>query len=61
MAPAPLIEAFENSVELGLQRIRSAVIESRLLATLRDTLLPKLISGELRVEQGYNFVAKEGV
>jgi len=61
VAPAPLIEAFENSVELGLQRIRSAVIESRLLATLRDTLLPRLISGELRVEQGYNFVAKEGV
>jgi hypothetical protein len=28
---------------------RAAKVESRTLAALRDTLLPKLISGELRV------------
>jgi len=28
--------------------------ESRTLATLRDTLLPKLLSGELRVADGAN-------
>lgn len=32
-------------------------VESRTLATLRDTLLPKLISGELRVKDAERFVA----
>jgi len=32
-----------------LQQILSNLHESRLLTGLRDTLLPKLISGELRV------------
>ncbi len=33
------------------RRIRSNVTESRTLAALRDTLLPKLVSGKLRVTQ----------
>jgi type I restriction enzyme S subunit len=33
------------------QRIVSNERESRTLAALRDTLLPKLISGELRVHE----------
>ena len=31
--------------------------ESRTLATLRDALLPKLISGELRVKDAERFIA----
>jgi type I restriction enzyme S subunit len=47
--PAPLVEAFD-SVAVGSQRrCEEIVSESLTLATLRDTLLPKLISGELRV------------
>lgn len=34
--------------------------ESRTLATLRDTLLPKLISGELRLKNVENFVGSAG-
>ncbi len=30
-------------------RIRAATAESRYLGTLRDSLLPKLVSGELRI------------
>lgn len=41
----------EETVLAWLEAIGWAVkVESRTLAALRDTLLPKLISGELRVE-----------
>ena len=35
-----------------LERIEVNQFESRVLADLRDTLLPKLVSGELRVPDG---------
>lgn len=35
------------------QRLVQALNESRLLSELRDTLLPKLISGEIRVPEGF--------
>jgi type I restriction enzyme S subunit len=47
----------ERAAEYGsmvmpmFERIAANVQESRTLATLRDTLLPKLISGELRVPE----------
>ena len=49
MPSAPVIEALETMVHPALERIRIAVHCSRTLSTLRDTLLPKLISGEMRV------------
>jgi type I restriction enzyme S subunit len=39
-----------RTIEPLLQRQAIAEKESKTLATLRDTLLPKLISGELRVK-----------
>ena len=32
-----------------VEKMRDSIMQSRTLAALRDTLLPKLISGELRV------------
>ena len=47
--PRALLEAFD-ALALGLEyRREQAVRESRALAALRETLLPKLISGETRV------------
>lgn len=43
--------AFGRQVSPLLQRVAVASRESKTLAELRDTLLPKLISGELRVRQ----------
>jgi type I restriction enzyme S subunit len=40
-----------------IERIVASVHESRTLAALRDALLPKLISGELRVKDAERFVA----
>ena len=39
-----------------VERIIAARIASRTLAALRDALLPKLISGELRVKDAEGFV-----
>jgi len=43
------LNIFEALVAPQMERIRHNLIESRTLAALRDALLPKLISGELRI------------
>ena len=55
LSPLPsrhIIDAFEKIVAPLLRDIQIKNRESRTLAALRDTLLPKLISGELRVVNG---------
>jgi type I restriction enzyme S subunit len=47
--PAGLAASFGDRVQQCFQRIRAAADESRTLAALRDTLLPKLLSGGIRV------------
>jgi type I restriction enzyme S subunit len=48
--PTPKITAaFDKLVEPLLGQIRANLHQSRTLATLRDTLLPKLLSGELTI------------
>ena len=45
--PKSVANAFENTVAPIFAQMKSLSRESRTLATLRDTLLPKLLSGEL--------------
>ena len=47
--PDSLLEAFEKTVCPLVQRIAAQGEETRTLATLRDTLLPKLLSGAFQV------------
>lgn len=49
LPPKFVAEAFTALTGPWIERIIAAIHESRTLAQLRDTLLPKLISGELRV------------
>lgn len=49
LPPAPLAEAFNDITTLMIKSIRNNILESRTLASIRDALLPKLLSGELRV------------
>jgi len=58
---AELIEAFETRVGSSMERIRAGLFESRTLAALRDALLPKLISGELRVKDADDLVQEATV
>lgn len=50
------IAAFARLAEPCIARVLAASKESRRLSELRDTLLPKLISGELRVKDAGRFV-----
>jgi type I restriction enzyme, S subunit len=50
--------AFDSLVQPLYRRIVSNERESRTLAALRDTLLPRLISGELRVKEAERFVGR---
>ena len=54
--PSGILDAFNRDHQPLLDRILSNHGESRTLATLRDTLLPKLLSGELSVAGGIGLV-----
>ena len=54
--PPTVLAAFEELVTGWFDAILSNVEESRTLAQLRDTLLPKLISGELRIADAERFM-----
>ncbi len=47
--PTPVMDGFTRATKPLLARMNYNIAESRTLAALRDTLLPKLLSGELRV------------
>jgi len=56
--PRPIAEVFGRTVKPSFARASAAVRESRTLTAIRDSLLPKLISGELRVNDA-ELVMKE--
>jgi hypothetical protein len=58
-APRPIAELFGRLIKPLFARAKAATNESRSLAALRDTLLPKLISGELRVKDADRFIEKQ--
>lgn len=51
LAPKEVLLAFDKQVTPLFQQVHANLHQSRTLSTLRDTLLPKLLSGELSVEQ----------
>lgn len=48
--PEDVAEAFTAQINSKVERLLGSIHENRTLAALRDALLPKLISGELRVK-----------
>lgn len=49
-SPSIIFDQFDNQVEPWYFQIRSNTLENKTLTKLRDTILPKLISGEVRVK-----------
>ena len=49
IAPGPVLVAFDEVVGTLRRRIFSNEVQAQTLTTLRDTLLPRLISGQLRL------------
>ena len=54
LPPKQILEEFEKTVSPIFRRILANIQESRTLAALRDALLPKLLSGEVRVNTQLN-------
>lgn len=48
--------AFNQHIQAASEEVSAKIHESKTLAQLRDTLLPKLISGELRVPDAERIV-----
>ena len=49
LPPASIAKSFDAQARTSVGQIHANIYESRTLATLRNTLLPKLLSGEIRV------------
>lgn len=58
LPPDHIAAAFTQLIRPGINRIIKGIHESRALAALRDALLPKLISGEIRVRDAERFLAE---
>jgi len=56
--PDPVLHAFDRIVEPLFNRCFSAEMESITISDLRDALLPRLISGDLRVPDAERIVAR---
>ena len=52
----PAVGAFQNAMQPVVEQIIAKVLESRTLAGMRDALLPKLISGEMRMSDAEKIV-----
>jgi len=50
LPPEPLAKVFTEQIQSAISRIVASIHENRTLAVLRETLLPKLISGEIRIK-----------
>jgi len=54
--PKSVAEQFDHKVEPWFQMMKANDDESHVLATIRDALLPKLVSGKIRVKDAEKFV-----
>lgn len=50
-----LMQSFHARTEKWFKKIRANTVENKILTSLRDYLLPKLLSGEIRLHKGKNF------
>ncbi len=55
--PKPIMDSFEIFVDPSFRKIIQNQKETETLTKLRDTLLPQLISGKVRVPEGFGAVA----
>jgi type I restriction enzyme S subunit len=61
LPPQAVAHVFTERLQPFVDRIIAGIHESRTLAALRDALLPKLISGEIRVKDAKRFLTERGL
>jgi type I restriction enzyme S subunit len=54
--PPELVLEFEKAAFPPDQTIGNNIFQSQTLAAIRDALLPKLLSGEIRIKDAENFL-----
>ena len=54
--PSPVLECFADRADPLLAQLLANLLQSRTLAALRDLLLPKLLSGEIRLREAEELV-----
>ena len=59
LPPVEVLNAFDKQVQALLRKHAYNGIESESLANIRDTLMPKLLSGEIRVKDAEKFVEEK--
>lgn len=57
-SPDTILQCYEEVARSLRARMEQSLFESRTLAALRDTLLPELISGEVRVKDAERFIGR---
>jgi type I restriction enzyme S subunit len=58
MPPSALIDRYDQIAVPIIQRSEAIGGDSEMLAAIRDALLPKLISNELRIPDAESFIAR---
>jgi len=61
LPPENLAKTFTSQIQPSIDRIVASIHENHTVATVRDTVLPKLITGELRVLDAERTVQEVGV
>lgn len=56
--PEEIVISFMNRVSDLMDQVRNGIFENKILIKTRDTLLPKLISGEVRVKEAERMVGE---
>ena len=60
--PSPeILSVFEKFGALVWKKIKVLHKENEIISKVRDTLLPKLISGELKIQDAENLIKEEGI
>ena len=59
--PPDLVMKFHELVNPLMQRLEVGDQENEVLSQIRDTLLPKLISGELKIPDAENLIEEAGI
>jgi len=55
-APASIAQQFDRTILALMEKVKANLAENRTLAAIRDALLPKLLSGQMRVPEAERFV-----
>ena len=61
ISPDSLINAYEDIASQLHKKIETNLNESETLVDLRDTLLPKLISGELKISEAESLIEEASI